>query len=93
MGNVGQFLIVVLAFIMTLVVQVLASRMRWAVGGLILPTILFAFSMGVLIQNLHHIKAGIAVMDTLTAFSHFALYNIPTILFLCIYNYYQRMRI
>ena len=93
MGNVRQVFVVVLFIAVTLVVQVLASRIKWTVGGLILPILMFIFSVGMLAHNLHCIREGIAAVDTLTSFLHFALYNIPTILFLCIYNYYQRMRL
>lgn len=92
MGNLGSIILVAAAFAITIVLQMTVSKMRWTFGGLILPMLVFVLSVILLIQNLHNIRDGIAVVDTLTAFLHFALYNIPTILFLCIYNYYQRMR-
>ena len=92
MGNLGSIVLVTMAFAVTILLQMTVSKMRWTYGGLILPLLAFGLSVVLLIQNLHYIRNGIAVVDTLTAFLHFALYNIPTILFLCIYNYYQRMR-
>ena len=92
MGNLGSIILVAAAFAITIVLQMTVSKMRWTFGGLILPGLVFVLSVILLIQNLHNIRDGIAVVDTLTAFLHFAWYNIPTSLFLWIYNYYKRRR-
>lgn len=90
MDSVGHIAMVTLALAVTIVLQVLASRARWSVCGLILPTLILACTTWLLVVDLRQIRDGIALITTLTAFLHYALYNILTILFLCIYNYSKR---
>lgn len=93
MENAGKAALLTGVVAVTILIQIMASRLRWTLVGLILPTLVFCGSAWILVQNIQYIRAGTASLDVLTAFSHFALYNIPTILFLCIYNYYQRRRL
>ena len=94
MNHWGEIGLVVLALGMAIFIQLRVSKMRSSVLGLILPFLIFLISLCVLIQDLQHIKQGTEEsLSVITATLYFALYNIPTILFLCIYNYYQRTRI
>lgn len=94
MNDWGEIVLVVLALGMAIFIQLRVSKMRSAVLGLILPFLIFLFSLCVLVQDLQHIRTGTEeALTSITATLYFALYNIPTILFLCIYNYYQRTRI
>lgn len=95
MDNIwGRIILVVLALGFTVLVQVRMSKLRSSYFGLFIPVLLFLVTMCILVTDLQHIKEGTAQdsLTGITAFLYFALYNIPTILFLCIYNYYQRMR-
>lgn len=94
MNGWGEIILVVLAMGMAIFIQLRVSKMRSSVLGLILPFLIFLVSLCVLIQDLQHIKEGtVESLTTITAILYFACYNIPTILFLCIYNYYQRTRL
>ena len=94
MKHWGEVVLVVLALGMAVFIQLRVSKMRFAGLGLILQFFIFLISACVLIQDLHHIKEGtVESLTTIKAFLYFACYNIPTILFLCIYNYCQRARI
>ncbi len=94
MNNWGEIVLVVLALGMAIFIQLRVSKMRSSVLGLILPFLIFLFSLCILGQDLKHIKDGTEeTLTNITAFLYFACYNIPTILFLCIYNYYQRTRL
>lgn len=94
MKHWGEIVLVVLALGMAVFIQLRVSKMRSTSLGLILPFFIFVISVCVLIQDLQHIKEGMAEsLTTIMAFLYFAFYNIPTILFLCIYNYCQRARI
>ena len=94
MNSVGEIVLVVLALGMAIFIQLRVSKMRSSVLGLILPFLIFLFSLCILGQDLQRIKDGTEeTLTNITAFLYFACYNIPTILFLCIYNYYQRTRL
>jgi len=94
MNNWGEIVLVVLALGMAILIQLRVSKMRSPVLGLILPFLILVISVCVLVTDLQHIKAGtVESMTSITAWMYFACYNIPTILFLCIYNYYQRTRL
>ena len=94
MGEIGNVLFVILALGMTIFVQIYMSKTKSSIPGLLIPVLIFLISLGVLINDLHNIRLGIAEsLTSVAAFLYFALYNIPTILFLCIYNYFQRMRL
>lgn len=94
MNSWGEIALVVLALGMAIFIQLRVSKMRSSVLGLILPFLIFLVSLCVLIQDLQQIKEGtVEALTIITAIWYFACYNIPTILFLCIYNYYQRIRI
>lgn len=94
MNGWGEIILVVLAMGMAIFIQLRVSKMRSSVLGLILPFLIFLVSLCVLVQDLQHIKEGtVESLTTITAILYFACYNIPTILFLCIYNYYQRTRL
>lgn len=94
MNGWGEIILVVIAMGMAIFIQLRVSKMRSSVLGLILPFLIFLVSLCVLIQDLQHIKEGtVESLTTITAILYFACYNIPTILFLCIYNYYQRTRL
>lgn len=89
----GEILLVVLALGMAVFIQLRVSKMRSSALGLIMPFLIFLISVCILFQDLQHIKEGIAESLTqIRAFLYFAVYNIPTILLLCIYNYCQRTR-
>lgn len=94
MNNWGEIVLVVLALGMAIFIQLRVSKMRSSVLGLILPFLIFLFSLCILGQDLQRIKDGTEeTLTNITAFLYFACYNIPTILFLCIYNYCQRTRL
>ena len=94
MNHWGEMVLVVIALGMSILIQLRVSKMRSSVLGLILPFLIFFISIGMLLQDLKHIREGsVVALTSVKAFLYFALYNIPTILFLCIYNYYQRARI
>lgn len=94
MGEIGSIIFVILALGMTILVQIYMSKVKSSIPGLMIPILIFLISLGVLINDLHNIRLGIVEsMTSIVAFLYFALYNIPTILFLCIYNYFQRMRL
>lgn len=94
MNHWGEIVLVILALGMAIFIQLRVSKMRSSVLGLILPFLIFVISLYVLFLDFQHIKQGTEeTLTTITAMLYFALYNIPTILFLCIYNYYQRTRI
>ena len=94
MGEIGNVLFVILALGMKIFVQIYMSKTKSSIPGLLIPVLIFLISLGVLINDLHNIRLGIAEsLTSVAAFLYFALYNIPTILFLCIYNYFQRMRL
>lgn len=94
MNHWGEIVLVILALGMAVIIQLRVSKMRSSILGLVLPFLVFVISLCVLFQDIQHIKAGTEEsLSMITATLYFALYNIPTILFLCIYNYYQRTRI
>ncbi len=94
MNHGGELILIILALGMALFIQLRASKMRSSVWGLVLPFLLLLLSVCVLVQDIQHIRQGTAEeKSTLMALTYFAVYNIPTILFLCIYNYCQRKRI
>lgn len=94
MNSWGEIVLVVLALGMAVFIQLRASRMRSLVLGLILPFLIFVFSLCILGQDLYRIRNGTEeTLTNITALMYFACYNIPTILFLCIYNYCQRTRL
>ena len=86
--------LVILALLMTIMMQIYASSRKSTIVGLILPAILLLFSLVVLVQNIrmYHAAAKLAE-NILRIVSDFAIYNVPTIIFLCIYNYFQRSRL
>lgn len=94
MNHWGEVVLVVLALGMAIFIQLRVSKMCSSVMGLILPFLIFLFSLCVFVQDLLHIiSEKTESLSLVTAAMYFALYNIPTILFLCIYNYYQRTRL
>lgn len=83
--------LVVLLITMTIAMQIYASKRKSARAGLILPTMLFVMTCAALWNNVHAVRMQMTDnMDYLTSLTYFAIYNVPTILFLCIYNYCQR---
>ena len=93
MNQWGEIILVVLALGMAFFIQLRVSKMRSTVLGLILPFLIFLISLALLFRDLQQMKEGTVVSLTkVTAILYFALYNIPTILFLSVYNYYQRAR-
>lgn len=94
MNNWGEIVLVILALGMTIFIQLRVSKMRSSIFGLILPFLFLAISLCILGNDLQRIKNGMEeTLTNITAFLYFACYNIPTILLLCIYNYYQRARL
>lgn len=94
MDRWGYVFVVVLALALTILIQIRVSKMHSSVLGLVIPMLIFLVSCMILLQDISSIRKGMQESLTcLTACVYFSLYNIPTILFLCIYNYYQRMRI
>lgn len=86
-------LLIVLALAFTVYIQVRTSKLRNPYIGLMIPILFFIITLSIFIADLHHIFSETIETDMtgITATLYFALYNIPTILLLCIYNYYQRM--
>lgn len=94
MNSWGEIILVILALGMAILIQLRVSKMRSPILGLVLPFLILVISVCVLVIDLQHIKDGtVEAMTNITAWMYFACYNIPTILFLCIYNYYQRTRL
>lgn len=94
MENMMKAGLVVIALTMTIFMQVYASRRKSTILGLILPMLIFLFSMLILIYDMRVFRAGVdPTLTRLHIVSDFAICNVPTILFLCIYNYYQRNRL
>ena len=94
MNNWEEIVLVVLALGMTVFIQLRVSKMRSAILGLVLPFMFLLISLCILGTDLQRIRNGLEETQTkITAFQNFAYYNIPTILLLCIYNYYQRARL
>lgn len=91
--QIVKIVLVILLIIMTLGMQVYASKRKSARIGLILPTLLFCMTCLILWNDMHIIRTQkTASLDYLTSLTYFAVYNVPTILFLCIYNYCQRSK-
>lgn len=93
-----QICLIVIIMIMTVYLQVIAAKMKSSKMGLIIPLTLLTVTLLLLRKNFLDIKMGNysdgAVRASMfDALLHFALYNIPTIIFLCIYNYYKRRRL
>lgn len=81
-------------FVLSMGLQILASKQKSTVLGLILPLTLLMATLCILIKDISLLKEGRLDNETyLGCLSYFAVYNVPTILFLCIYNYFQRIRI
>ena len=94
MREIGSIIFVIIVLGMTICVQIYMSKIKSAVPGVFIPVLIFLISLVVLINDLRNIRLGmVESMTSIAAFLYFALYNIPTILFLCIYNYFQRMRL
>lgn len=88
-----KIVLVVLLVTMTIAMQIYASKRKSAKTGLILPALLFCITCIFLGHEVHEIHVRKTEMITfLTPLTYFAVYNVPTILFLCIYNYCQRSR-
>jgi len=86
--------LVILALAMTIMMQIYASSRKSTICGLILPALILIFSLVVLVQNIRMYYAAAKLADNvLLIVSDFAIYNVPTIIFLCIYNYFQRSRL
>ena len=86
--------LVILALVMTIMMQIYASSRKSTIFGLILPTLILLFSLVVLAQNVRAYYVAAKLADNaLRIISDFAIYNVPTIIFLCIYNYFQRSRL
>lgn len=85
--------LVALLITMTIAMQIYASKRKSAKVGLILPSMMFAMTCVILWNNVHAVRMQMTDnMDYLTSLTYFAIYNVPTILFLCIYNYCQRSK-
>lgn len=94
MNNWEEIVLVVLALGMTVFIQLRVSKMRSSILGLVLPFMFLLITVCILGADLQRIRTGVEETRTsITAFQNFACYNIPTILLLCIYNYYQRSRL
>lgn len=94
MNNWGEIALVILALGMTIFIQLRVSKMRSSILGLILPFLFLLISVCILGTDLQRIRSGVEdELTNIAAFQNFACYNIPTILLLCIYNYYQRARL
>lgn len=94
MNKWGEIVLVILAIGMTIGIQLRVSKMRSAILGLILPFLFLLISLCILGFDLQRIRIGVEETRTnIIALQNFACYNIPTILLLCIYNYYQRARL
>ena len=85
--------LVILLITMTIAMQIYASKRKSAKIGLILPTLLFCMTCLILWNDVHVIHTQkTASLDYLTSLTYFAVYNVHTILFLCIYNYCKRSK-
>lgn len=94
MGEMKKVFILFCVFVVAMALQILASKQKSTVLGLILPITLLLATACILMNDIRLIRKGIdETLSYLTAVSYFAVYNVPTILFLCIYNYFQRVRI
>lgn len=82
MESLMGIILVICFMLITIFMQVKASKTQSAFAGLIIPLIIFMTSILVLIADRGEIDVGKVL--------NFSLYNIPTILFLCIYNYCKR---
>lgn len=94
MEHIMKVSLVILALLMTIMMQIYASSRKSTIVGLILPAILLIFSLVVLVHNIRmYYTAEKLAENMLHIVSDFAIYNVPTIIFLCIYNYFQRGRL
>lgn len=99
--NLGV-IVIISAISMTFLLQVWLSKMKSPVLGLVMPLSLLIVTIIILIYDVKEIvelignNEDILVADNINKvadiFMYFSLYNVPTILFLCIYNYYKRQR-
>lgn len=86
--------VVFLALAITVLMQVYASRKKSTRLGLVLPTLFFLLACLVMGQSLQQVDVhAVERAEILKALSYFSVYNIPTIIFLCIYNYFQSIRL
>lgn len=58
MENVGKAVLLTGVVAVTILIQIMASRLRWTLVGLILPTLVFCGSAWILVQNIQYIRAG-----------------------------------
>lgn len=93
-----QICLIVIIMIMTVYLQVVAAKMKSSKMGLIIPLTLLAITLLMLRKNFIDIRLGnypdgAVGSPVVNALLHFSIYNIPTIILLCIYNYYKRRRL
>lgn len=94
MGDLKNVVVLLGVFIVSMGLQIFASRQKSTVLGLILPITLLLATVCILCNDIRLMRNGLVENTSyLNCISYFAVYNVPTILFLCVYNYFQRIRL
>lgn len=98
MDNFMQIFLVISFMVIAIYLQIFAAKLKSTIAGLIMPMTLLLITFISLLQNITAIRngvcfEGIAKFSEINILLHFVLYNIPTIILFCIYNYYKRQKL